>query len=194
MISLTGLLCFRYLDGEEKCRLHFPMHGNALDTKIGGDFPPLCQSPLHANFWGSSSAMHLQLSSCSLAGASCLEKSCSHPCSKRRRHCWGSALLYWWVEHSPFEELPHEKVLSCDGQVTLKEQRAGNSQIMNCQCHHREFSQGHSPATGREGTSINLSGLFLMKGGLCSWHGILEPQQRHPGSTRRVSANQCSSD
>lgn len=34
---------------------------------------------------------------------------------------------------------------------------------MKCQHHHREFSQGHSAVRAREGTSINLSGLFLMK-------------------------------
>lgn len=55
------------------------------------------------------------------------------------------------------------KVLSYDGQITLKEQHTGISQSMNSQHHHREFCQGHSPVRGREGTSINISGLFLMK-------------------------------
>lgn len=64
---------------------------------------------------------------------------------------------------APLRSCHMRKVLSCDGQVTLKEQRVGISHSMNSQHHHREFCQGHSPVRGREGTSINVSGLLLMK-------------------------------
>lgn len=159
---------------------------------MGGDFPPLCQSPLHSSFWSSS----------------CLQCSCSFPAfSWQEPAAWKRApatpaasgegpagsrvLLCWWVKHSPLEELLYEKGLSCDGQVILEEQ--GISQVMNCQCHHREFSQVHSPVRGREGAAIDLSGLFLMRRSLFL---LWSPGATAEASRKQtqISANQCSSD
>lgn len=49
-------------------------------------------------------AVHLQLSSYSLAGASCLAKSSSHSCSKRRRHSWEQCSLVLVGQAQPFWE------------------------------------------------------------------------------------------
>lgn len=56
-----------------------------------------------------------------------------------------------------------KNVLCCDEQVTQKEQDAGISPLISCQCHQREFSQGHSSVSGSEGTARDLSSLLLMK-------------------------------
>lgn len=56
-----------------------------------------------------------------------------------------------------------KSVLCCDEQVTLKEQGAGVSPLITCQCHQREFNQGHSFVSGRDGTARDLSSLLLMK-------------------------------
>lgn len=77
--------------------------------------------------------------------------------AKRGGIACNGVLLRQQVKHSPFEEL------QCDEQVAPKEQGAGASPLISCHCHQKEFSQGHSSVSGREGAARDLSSLLLMK-------------------------------
>lgn len=154
MISPAGLACFQLLNAEGKSGCTFKLEVVSL-LSVSLPLTPTSEAAVAC-----SALAAFQL----LPGRSqLLGKELQPPLQQKEALLGAVFSCFAGSSTALLRSCNMKKVLSCDGQVTLKEQHVGISQLMNCQCHHRELSHGHSSVRGREGTSRDLSGLFLMK-------------------------------